>query len=491
MIRFDDVSKTYLRGTHPALKNLDIEFARGEFVFLVGASGSGKSTLMRLVLKETSPTTGTVYVAGKDLSRIPAWKVPALRREIGMVFQDFRLLPTKTAAQNIEFALQVIGTPRKQVRRLVPEMLELVGLEDKGRRLPHELSGGEQQRVAIARAYVNRPTILLADEPTGNLDPATGEGILELLSEINERGTTVVMATHDQNAVDRMRRRVVELAGGVVIRDDENGTYESDDPASTITVHDQREDNERATPTGARDTGATAAAVAAKSADAATSEDAAEDADATRSADHPTDAAAAEEADATTSADHVNDAAATKAGDASEDAVAATSAADPDGVSGAAARAEDPTRRLSRRRPRRTSRRPAKAAPRGHDDVVTPSEDRRDDDPARSPRDPADLDPDAHAVDAGASELAPHDAGDVDDVPARDDRGTDAPDGVGRASDIPAADIPATDVLDEELVDDSDSAPDLVEEAFEEDPVEEARTDRDVADSLLARKEDR
>lgn len=234
MIRFDDVTKTYIRGQNPAVENLDIEFARGEFVFLVGASGSGKSTLMRMVLKETAPTSGTVHVAGKDLSRIPSWRVPALRRDIGMVFQDFRLLPSKTAYQNIEFALAVIGTPRKVVRRLVPEMLEMVGLEDKGRRLPHELSGGEQQRVAIARAYVNRPSILLADEPTGNLDPSTAEGILDLLAEINDRGTTVVMATHDRTAVDRMRRRVVEMVGGRVVRDDPEGTYESVAPVSVI-----------------------------------------------------------------------------------------------------------------------------------------------------------------------------------------------------------------------------------------------------------------
>jgi cell division transport system ATP-binding protein len=234
VIRFDDVTKTYMRGQHPAVENLDIEFARGEFVFLVGASGSGKSTLMRMVLKEVSPTRGTVYVAGKDLSQIPSWKVPSLRRDIGMVFQDFRLLPSKTAYQNIEFALAVIGTPRKVVRRLVPEMLEMVGLEDKGKRLPHELSGGEQQRVAIARAYVNRPSILLADEPTGNLDPATAEGILDLLAEINERGTTVVMATHDSAAVDRMRRRVVEMVGGKVVRDEAEGLYESEAPVSVI-----------------------------------------------------------------------------------------------------------------------------------------------------------------------------------------------------------------------------------------------------------------
>lgn len=255
MIRFDDVTKTYIRGQNPAVENLDIEFARGEFVFLVGASGSGKSTLMRMVLKETAPTSGTVHVAGKDLSRIPSWRVPALRRDIGMVFQDFRLLPSKTAYQNIEFALAVIGTPRKVVRRLVPEMLEMVGLEDKGRRLPHELSGGEQQRVAIARAYVNRPSILLADEPTGNLDPSTAEGILDLLAEINDRGTTVVMATHDRTAVDRMRRRVVEMVGGRVVRDDPEGTYESVAPVSVISGNlpdgsediEDREDQDRPT----------------------------------------------------------------------------------------------------------------------------------------------------------------------------------------------------------------------------------------------------
>ena len=251
MIRFDNVTKTYLRGQSPAVENLDIEFARGEFVFLVGASGSGKSTLMRMVLKEVAPTRGSVHVAGKDLARIPSWRVPALRRDIGMVFQDFRLLPSKTAYQNIEFALAVIGTPRKVVRRLVPEMLEMVGLEDKGRRLPHELSGGEQQRVAIARAYVNRPSILLADEPTGNLDPATAEGILDLLAEINERGTTVVMATHDRAAVNRMRRRVVEMVGGVVVRDEEGGGYESAVEDSVISGH--AEDGESVTVAGTAD----------------------------------------------------------------------------------------------------------------------------------------------------------------------------------------------------------------------------------------------
>lgn len=234
LILFENVTKTYQRGHAPALDGLSIEFLRGEFAFLVGASGSGKSTIMRLILKETNPTSGSLFVAGKDLSRIPSWKVPHLRREIGMVFQDFRLLPSKTAYQNIEFALQVIGTPRSAVRTLVPEMLEMVGLEDKGRRFPHELSGGEQQRVAIARAYVNRPTILLADEPTGNLDPETAKGIMELLEEINSKGTTVLMATHDERAVNRMRRRVVELVGGIVVRDESNGRYRGDGEQSVI-----------------------------------------------------------------------------------------------------------------------------------------------------------------------------------------------------------------------------------------------------------------
>ncbi|MCG7426904.1 cell division ATP-binding protein FtsE [Helcobacillus massiliensis] len=234
MIRFDDVTKAYQRTAEPALDRLTIEFERGEFAFLVGASGSGKSTMMRLILKETTPSSGSIFVAGKDLSRIPSWKVPKLRRDIGMVFQDFRLLPTKTAYQNIEFALHVIGTPRSASRRLVPEMLEMVGLEDKGHRMPHELSGGEQQRVAIARAYVNRPRILLADEPTGNLDPQTAEGIMELLTEINDNGTTVLMATHDRSAVDRMKRRVVELVGGVVVRDEVGGGYTSSMPLNEL-----------------------------------------------------------------------------------------------------------------------------------------------------------------------------------------------------------------------------------------------------------------
>ncbi|RZS90053.1 cell division ATP-binding protein FtsE [Motilibacter rhizosphaerae] len=225
MIRFDAVTMSYPRTNRPALGAVDVEIGKGEFVFLVGPSGSGKSTFLRLVLKEERATAGAVYVAGRDVSRLPAWKVPALRRQIGVVFQDFRLLPGKTVSQNVAFALEVIGKPRSVVRAVVPEVLELVGLQGKGDRMPDELSGGEQQRVAIARAFVNRPTILLADEPTGNLDPSTSVGIMRLLDRINRTGTTVVMATHDNDIVDQMRKRVVELDEGQVVRDQSRGVY--------------------------------------------------------------------------------------------------------------------------------------------------------------------------------------------------------------------------------------------------------------------------
>jgi len=225
VIRFERVTKIYPRQSRPALQDVSLEVNKGEFVFVVGASGSGKTTFLRLVLKEEKATHGKVYVAGKDLSRLSAWKVPALRRQIGTVFQDFRLLPNKTVAQNVAFALEVIGRPRHHIARVVPEVLELVGLADKADRLPSELSGGEQQRVAIARAFVNRPMLLLADEPTGNLDPATSVGIMKLLDRINRTGTTVVMATHDAHIVDSMRRRVIELDGGHVVRDQSRGVY--------------------------------------------------------------------------------------------------------------------------------------------------------------------------------------------------------------------------------------------------------------------------
>ena len=227
VIRLDNVSKTYATGQRPALDKVSVEVERGEFVFVVGASGSGKSTMLRLVLKEEKATSGTVHVAGRDLATLSNWKVPQLRRQIGAVFQDFRLLPGKTVFQNVAFALQVIGKPRHVIAQVVPETLELVGLDGKEHRLPHELSGGEQQRVAIARAFVNRPAILLADEPTGNLDPTTSIGIMRLLDRINRTGTTIVMATHDDEIVDQMRKRVVELEDGRLVRDQARGVYGS------------------------------------------------------------------------------------------------------------------------------------------------------------------------------------------------------------------------------------------------------------------------
>ena len=225
MIRFENVSKQYAKTARPALSEVDVDVADGEFVFLVGASGSGKSTFLRLVLREARPTTGQVHVAGRDLNKLAGRKVPALRRTIGTVFQDFRLLPNKTVAENVAFALQVIGKPRSHIREVVPQTLELVGLDGKEKRMPHELSGGEQQRVAIARAFVNRPALLIADEPTGNLDPTTSVGIMKLLDRINRTGTTVVKATHDAGIVDQMRKRVIELSDGAVVRDQSRGAY--------------------------------------------------------------------------------------------------------------------------------------------------------------------------------------------------------------------------------------------------------------------------
>ena len=225
MIRFDDVSKLYPEQVRPALSDVSLEVEKGEFVFLVGKSGSGKSTFLRLVLREEKPTAGHVYVLGKDVARLSNWKIPALRRQVGTVFQDFRLLPTKTVAENVAFALEVIGKSRHETRAVVPEVLELVGLQGKEDRLPGQLSGGEQQRVAIARAFVNRPMLLIADEPTGNLDPQTSVGIMKLLDRINRTGTTVVMATHDDKIVDQMRRRVIELKEGHLERDQSRGVY--------------------------------------------------------------------------------------------------------------------------------------------------------------------------------------------------------------------------------------------------------------------------
>jgi cell division transport system ATP-binding protein len=224
MIRFEDVTKAY-KGDVVALRELSVEILKGEFVFLVGPSGSGKSTFLKLLLRDEVATEGKVLVAGRDIGRLGSWKVPQLRRNIGCVFQDFKLLTNKTVYENVAFALEVIGRPKHIVRTQVPQILDLVGLTKKADNFPTELSGGEQQRVSIARAFVNRPLILLADEPTGNLDPATTVGIMRLLDRINRTGTTVVMATHDQRIVDAMRRRVVELDHGSLVRDQVRGVY--------------------------------------------------------------------------------------------------------------------------------------------------------------------------------------------------------------------------------------------------------------------------
>ncbi len=225
MIRLENVSKSYKTSTRPALDNVSVEVEKGEFVFLIGPSGSGKSTFLRLLLREDRPTSGEIHVADFHVNRLSGRKVPKLRQNLGCVFQDFRLLQRKTVAENISFALEVIGKPRSVIERTVPEVLELVGLSGKADRLPAELSGGEQQRVAIARAFVNRPLVLMADEPTGNLDPETSQDIMLLLERINRTGTTVLMATHDHHIVDSMRRRVVELDLGRLVRDEARGVY--------------------------------------------------------------------------------------------------------------------------------------------------------------------------------------------------------------------------------------------------------------------------
>ena len=225
MIRFDGVSKQYRSGNRPALHDATLQVKPGEFVFLVGASGSGKSSFLRLVLREERASSGQIHVLGQDLGRLSNRKVPHYRRNLGVVFQDFRLLPTKTVFDNVAFALRVLGKSEAFIHDAVPEVLGLVGLGNKENRLPHELSGGEQQRVAIARAVVNKPAILLADEPTGNLDPTTSNGIMDVLRNINAAGTTVLMATHDTAIVNRMQKRVVELSEGRIIRDEASGSY--------------------------------------------------------------------------------------------------------------------------------------------------------------------------------------------------------------------------------------------------------------------------
>lgn len=225
MIKLEGVSKIY-KGEHIALRDATVEIEKGEFVFLVGSSGSGKSTFLRLLNRAETPEMGVIHVAGKNIGALSSSRVPYLRRNIGTVFQDFKLLPNKTVFENVAFALEAIGRPRSVIRETVPQILDLVGLGRKDESYPDELSGGEQQRVSIARAFVNRPLILLADEPTGNLDPATSVGIMKLLDRINRTGTTVVMATHDRGIVDTMRRRVIELDRGRIVRDQARGVYE-------------------------------------------------------------------------------------------------------------------------------------------------------------------------------------------------------------------------------------------------------------------------
>jgi cell division transport system ATP-binding protein len=225
MIKFENVTMAYRKDGNPALNAVSFEIADGEFVFLVGQSGAGKSTILRLLIREERAQDGTVLIDDINIGMLPEKEVPKLRRNIGMVFQDFRLLPEKTVAENVAFALQVLNKSPDEIKQTVPAVLDLVGLLDKANRRPEQLSGGEQQRVAIARALVNRPAILMADEPTGNLDPDTSVEIMRLLDQINKAGTTVIMATHDAGIVDQMRKRVIEITGGAIIRDQAQGVY--------------------------------------------------------------------------------------------------------------------------------------------------------------------------------------------------------------------------------------------------------------------------
>ncbi|MCH9838825.1 MAG: cell division ATP-binding protein FtsE [Ilumatobacter sp.] len=225
MIRLENVTKSYSTEI-VAVKDASFDVAKGEFVFLVGPSGSGKSTLLRMLNRQDRPERGAVWVAGRNIVDLPSGRIPMLRRNIGNIFQDYKLLLEKNVFENVAFAQEVIGRPQHVIRQQVPAVLDLVGLAGKEERLPNQLSGGEQQRVSIARAFVNRPLILLADEPTGNLDPATGEGIMRLLDRINKTGTTIVMATHDQRIVNTMRKRVIQLDRGIIVRDQARGVYE-------------------------------------------------------------------------------------------------------------------------------------------------------------------------------------------------------------------------------------------------------------------------
>jgi cell division transport system ATP-binding protein len=235
VVQFEDVSKVY-DGGHAGLERVSLKIGRGEFVFLVGPTGCGKSTCIRLLMKELEPTSGVVRVAGRDLAEVSAKRLPYLRRNIGVIFQDYKLLPNRTVYANVAYALEVIGESRESIRRKVPDILRLVGLSTKLHAYPDELSGGEQQRVSIARSFVNHPPLLLADEPTGNLDPETSIGIMQLIYRINRTGTTVVVATHDREMVDKMRRRVIELNQGRLVRDQLAGMYQHDESTSEFAV---------------------------------------------------------------------------------------------------------------------------------------------------------------------------------------------------------------------------------------------------------------
>src|SRR5919201_1228648 len=235
IVELDDVTKVY-PGGHLALERLSLEIGRGEFVFLVGPTGCGKSTLIKLLIRELEPTEGEVRIAGRDICALAENKIPLLRRNIGTVFQDFKLLPNRTVYDNVAYALQVIGAGRAEIREKVPETLRLVGLSTKVNSYPDQLSGGEQQRVSVARAFVNHPPLLLADEPSGNIDPVTSIGIMQLLYRINRTGTTVLVATHDREMVDKMRRRVVELYEGRIVRDEAAGMYAQDESTTEFAV---------------------------------------------------------------------------------------------------------------------------------------------------------------------------------------------------------------------------------------------------------------
>jgi cell division transport system ATP-binding protein len=235
VVEFRDVTKVYDGGS-VGLERASVKIGRGEFVFLVGPTGCGKSTCIRLLMKELEPTKGDISIAGKSLGEMPRSRVPFLRRNIGTIFQDFKLLPNRTVYDNVAYSLLVVGESRKEIRRKVPDILRMVGLSTKLHNFPDELSGGEQQRVSIARAFVNHPPLLLADEPTGNLDPETSIGIMQLIYRINRTGTTVIVATHDKEMVDKMRRRVVELREGRIVRDELSGLYQHDESTTEFAI---------------------------------------------------------------------------------------------------------------------------------------------------------------------------------------------------------------------------------------------------------------